>query len=73
MTDELTQLIYIQLLELHTIDMEIENMGLYLQVQALQLTKNMPHLPPPIPPNPWHQPPYIPNPPIYYGPPYVIT
>lgn len=64
---ELSNLIYIDLLELYMRDLEIENMSLYLQVKAYEITKNMPQLPPPIPPNPWHQPP------IYYGPPYVVS
>jgi hypothetical protein len=54
----LIQEIYTQLLELYARDLEVENIGLHLQVVALQTIRN-----PPVPVHPYHSPmlPY-PNP-----------
>ena len=59
--DELSQLIYMDLLELYMLDLELENRGLYLQVIALQTTKNYPIQPEPK--YPWDLTPYNPTPP----------
>ena len=57
--DDLTQLIYMDLLELHIIDLEMENRSLYLQLISKQY---------PIQPSyPWDKTPYNPTPP------WVIT
>ena len=68
-SDDLTQAIYTQLLELYAFDLEIELLSEQL--------KNINTGTPPIPvPYPWEKP-YAPrNPwesPYYYGPPFIVT
>ena len=56
---DLSNLIYIDLLELYMRDLEVENMSLNLQLAAMDILKNQPQLPPYQPivqPYPWYPP-----------------